>query len=87
MGSKLFTPLLNMIKEGCEKNSALFIHLIFHSKNVKVGGNHIMKLIFFSSTQWPQLLVPLNNSYDLNISEVYSHSYMNFLSHQGDQEH
>ncbi len=24
------------------------------------------------------------NSYELNISEVYSHSYLHFLAHQGD---
>ncbi len=28
--SELLVPLVNMIKEGCENKSALFIHLIFN---------------------------------------------------------
>jgi len=31
--SELMAPLVNMIKNGCKNTSALFIFLIFHSKN------------------------------------------------------
>ncbi len=75
--AKISTPLVNMIKEGCENESSLLILLIFYLKklqksNLSLDDNNLkwgeISLItfFFSNTRWTQLLAPL----DILVSKI-----------------
>ncbi len=47
---------------------------------------NIIMIFFPSNTRWTIIATP-GNSYEWNISEVYSHSYSQFWALQGDYEH
>lgn len=58
----ILAPIVNMSKGGCENKSALFdlsfktftkIEPFIGLKELKVGVNHIIKLMLFSKRRWP----------------------------------
>ncbi len=52
-----------------------------------MGGNSHDEINVFLQCMLSTIIGTPRNSYEENISEVYSYSYLPFLAHQGDYKH